>query len=110
LGNQRLEASIIIATVEGRSFGWRNHPAVRMWKEYPCALKLYYNLCIDEWVKRGYKNNMKKHVVDNVVYPFWIGNDAFHASHRSNLLRKNKEWYSKYFIGEPDDLPYVWPV
>jgi hypothetical protein len=43
-------------------------------------------------------------------YPPWLGDEAFHASHRSNLLRKNPEWYGQFGWTEPDDLPYVWPV
>jgi len=31
-----------------------------------------------------------------------------HASHRSNLLRKNFEFYSKFGWKEPDNLPYIW--
>ena len=33
-----------------------------------------------------------------------------HASHRSNLLRKDPEHYMQFGWTEPPDLPYVWPV
>lgn len=33
-----------------------------------------------------------------------------HASHRSNLLRKEPEYYTQFGWTEPPDLPYVWPV
>ena len=33
-----------------------------------------------------------------------------HASHRSNLLRKDPEFYGKYGWTEPDNLEYIWPV
>jgi len=42
--------------------------------------------------------------------PSWIGSDSFHASHRSNLLRKDSEWYGQFGWTEPEDLPYVWPL
>jgi hypothetical protein len=42
--------------------------------------------------------------------PHWIGDKGFHLSHQSNLLRKNKEYYGKFFFGIPNNLPYVWPV
>src|SRR3546814_11842397 len=42
------------------------------------------------------------------VMPPWLGNAAFHASHRSNLLRKDPGFYGRYGWPEPPDLPYVW--
>jgi hypothetical protein len=42
--------------------------------------------------------------------PSWWGDDAVHASHRSNLLRKLPEHYSRFGWSEPCDLPYVWPT
>jgi hypothetical protein len=42
--------------------------------------------------------------------PSWLGDDAVHASHRSNLLRKDLRHYSRFGWTEPDDLEYVWPV
>ena len=33
-----------------------------------------------------------------------------HASHRSNLLRKEPAHYTQFGWTEPPDLPYVWPV
>jgi hypothetical protein len=45
-----------------------------------------------------------------VVYPFWLGNEKFHASHRSNLLRKDFKFYSQYGWQEENNLPYIWPT
>jgi hypothetical protein len=42
--------------------------------------------------------------------PPWLGDEAFHLSHRSALLRKDATHYRPYFPGVPDDLPYVWPA
>jgi hypothetical protein len=76
---------------------------------YENTLKLYHNLCIEEWVSRGYRNTMKlEHVDYNIEYPSWFGNDGFHASHRSNLLRKNFCFYSAYQWHENPNDPYVW--
>jgi hypothetical protein len=66
-----------------------------------------------EWIDRGYNNTMK--IYENLVnksfsYPDWFGNKEFHASHRSNLLRKDPEFYGKYGWTEPHDLPYIWPL
>ena len=42
--------------------------------------------------------------------PPWLGDDAFHRSHQSNLVRKLPEHYGDLFPDVPDDLPYIWPV
>ena len=45
-----------------------------------------------------------------VVLPEWMGDEGFHASHRSNLLKKDPEFYGKYGWTEATDLDYLWPV
>lgn len=81
-----------------------------MWFCYENALKIYYNLCIDEWTSRGYNNTMEHELIEgNVSFPFWLGDEQFHRSHRSNLLRKDFDYYSKFF-DEESNLEYVWPV
>ncbi len=113
LGKQRVETFQILNILLERTSrkGWRNHPATKMWRGYENALKLYLNLCIDEWVSRGYNNNMKHEIIDgDVVYPPWFGAEEFHRSHRSNLVRKLPDHYRKYFPNVDSDLPYVWPA
>lgn len=111
LGRQRVEAFQLLRAISGKGSGWSNHPVAIMWRGYDNALKEYHNLAIDEWVQRGYRNNMpKKRIRGKGVYPPWIGDNAFHASHRSNLLRKDRYYYSVFGWTEPDDLPYIWPV
>jgi hypothetical protein len=80
-----------------------------MWKDYVNALRQYYNDCIDVWKERGFKNTMEYETIEGeFVLPHWLGNDEFHASHRSNLLRKNFDYYSKHnWTDNPED-PYVW--
>lgn len=97
---------------------WINHPAVKMWKNYELALIYYYNDSIQEWVDRGYNNTMPKiKVLEWASMPWWLGDDKFHASHRSNLLRKDPSFYSQYGWDDPtnknyvpSNLDYVWPV
>lgn len=110
LGKQRVEAMQILNALRNPNYGWQNHPAVKMWRGYDEALKLYMNICIQEWIERGYNNTMKIEVVDqnNCKKPSWIGKEEFHASHRSNLLRKDPTWYGQFGWKEPNDLEYVW--
>ena len=112
LGKQRVEAYQILNIILKRTKtkGWRNHPAVKMWKKNPNSLKCYFNESLKEWILRGYNNNMKfEKVRGKIVFPFWFGNKEFHASHRSNLLRKDKKYYSQFNWKELLDLPYIWP-
>jgi len=118
LGKQRVEAFQLLMAIddswalEGRvsKKGWRNHPAAIMWRPYPNALRLYMNTMIEEWIKRGYKNNMHFAPTQDIAMPIWFGDPTFHASHRSNLLRKDIVFYGKYGWQEDQSLPYVWPT
>jgi hypothetical protein len=109
LGKQRVEALQIHNTLTGKSVGWRNHPAVLMWKDYEDALAVYMNTAIQEWVGRGYKNTMKQMIVPSYKLPYWFGDEKLHTSHQSNLLRKDPIHYGKLFNVAPD-LPYYWPT
>lgn len=116
LGKQRVEAYQIISAITGRPKkdgtpykGWLNHPCSIMWKDYVPMLKLYYNSCIDEWINRGFKNTMvKEEIYENIVYPIWFGDKKFHNSHKSNLLKKDQNFYSKYKWDVDPTKPYVW--
>jgi len=116
LGKQRVEAmqlvnsTLKLADDPNAKVGWANHPARTMWTGYLDALKLYHNLAIKEWIFRGYNNNMKLYnLPQQIVMPHWLGNEKLHASHRSNLLRKDIAHYSQFTWTEPDNIPYFWP-
>ena len=113
LGKQRVEAYQILNILLDRTNtkGWRNHPIVIMWCGYENALKLYLNLCITEWISRGYNNNMLLETIDgSIEYPEWLGRKEFHSSHRANLLRKDYNYYSQFNWEDNPDNPYVWYV
>ena len=92
------------------------------------AICVYGIAMCDEWKRRGYVDNTKpvfeaflERFTDNGL-PEWLGDEDFHVAHRSNLLRKGKEWllkkgddsvlkrYRSLWPNIPDDLPYIWPV
>ncbi|HMV59487.1 MAG TPA: MSMEG_6728 family protein [Nitrospira sp.] len=139
LGKQRVECLQLLQALTGfktvetvtgwrlDSFnpkGWVNHPATKMWRGYEGSLAEYAIACCDEWVRRGYRDTCRQRIITLVptadpavkardaVKPPWFGDEAFHASHRSNLLRKDPKWYGHAQFGwaEPNDLPYIWPV
>jgi hypothetical protein len=113
LGKQRVEAFQILNILLKRTKkqGWKNHPAVKMWAGYENALKLYFNKAVKLWISKGYKNTMKLEIIEGkIILPKWMGDKKFHDSHKSNLLRKDKEFYFKFSKEVPDNLEYVWPT
>jgi hypothetical protein len=91
--------------------GWVNHPAARMWAGYEYALAEYFNTSIDVWVERGFNNTLSKiFLLADYDYPEWFGDPKFHRSHKSNLLRKDSDWYGKFQWDVPSDLEYIWPT
>lgn len=110
LGKQRVEAYQILRALENPEHGWQRHPAVKMWRGYDDALRLYMNACIEEWVRRGFRNTMLLAPVAGApTLPPWLGDPAFHASHRANLLRKDALYYARYGWTDDPTLPYIWP-
>lgn len=116
LGKQRVETYQIISAITGRPKldgtpykGWLNHPCSVMWRNYVPLLKVYFNLSLEEWVRRGFTNTMQREVVDEAIYyPKWLGNQKFHDSHKSNLLKKDFNFYSQYKWDVEPSNPYVW--
>ena len=115
LGKQRVEGMQIINAITGKKRkdgkpykGWINHPCSVMWKDYVPALKHYTNVIIQEWINRGYNNNMEFYDTGKIIMPDWIGNEKFHSSHRANLLRKDFDYYSQFGWTENPERPYVW--
>lgn len=124
LSKQRVEAyQLLLGCQNPEIFGWKNHPAFKMWKDHPRLLSLYGLEICGEWIKRGYKDTLMPKFYSFLVYydnlwfdnkysenmPVWLGDKSFHDSHKSNLMRKLPEWYNRYGWEVSDNLPYVWP-
>lgn len=110
LGKQRVEAWQIWLCLKMPN-RWKNHPAVRMWSGYEDALAMYMNAMIDEWVARGFHNNMRKLPHDpNAEMPPWLGDPRFHRAQQSNLVRKDPAFYGPQFPDVAPDLLYFWPT
>lgn len=80
-----------------------------MWTPYTELLKLYFNKVVEEWIARGYVNNMKLEEVDEskIVFPPWWGDEELHSSHRANLLRKDPEYYEKFEWTDTPRYPFI---
>ena len=124
LGKQRSEAKQILLTLDGKSNGWKHHPAVKMWENHILALARYGLICCIEWQRRGYNDNLYEfffhydqlRYANEIAMPYWFGDMYFHRSHRFNLLRKDFSYYAPLFpieaaMGEKfcQNQPYVWP-
>jgi hypothetical protein len=109
LGKQRVEAYQITRVLAGLTKGWRNHPAVLMWKDYEPALFEYGRIICQEWIRRGYKDTLfDKFPKESIIYPAWLGDMRLHISHQANLVRKDPEYYRKYFPEVDETMPYYW--
>ena len=54
LGKQRVEALQVLRALTTPGYGWRHHPAVRMWKGYEEALGNYGVTVCRTWYSRGF--------------------------------------------------------
>jgi hypothetical protein len=135
LGKQRLEAKQIINILENyyewdivndngniklvrreKKQGFNHHTAVMMWWGYVNALKHYYNIIVQEWISRKYKNTMAFYDVDEskIVYPPWLNWPQLYYSHRARLCEKNPTFYSFLKGTYPIEYDiynhtYIWP-
>ena len=114
LGKQRVEVLQLLKALKGETKGWVNHPAAKMWRGYENCLVVYGLSICTEWIERGYKDTCFAKILayrdykTAMVVPPWLGREDFHESHRSNLLRKDPDHYSKFGWTEPTNLEYVW--
>jgi hypothetical protein len=98
-----------------------------MWAGFEEALGAYGLVMAATWCERGFDDTCAATIVADLAVagvrrprtqaqlrragalPPWLGDEAFHRSHRSSLLRKDPEHYRPVFPDVPDDLAYVWP-
>lgn len=128
LGKQRVETIQVVRGLIVPTYGWRHHPAVHMWRGFEEALGRYGLECCEVWTELGFADTCAGTIRADLAavgvteirsqeeleaagkLPPWLGDEAFHRSHRSALLRKDPDHYGPHFVGVPDDLEYVWPV
>jgi len=130
LGKQRVEAIQVLRGLTRPGYGWRHHPAVKMWAGYEEALTRYGLDVCAVWCAQGRADTCAATLVadfatargvsavpirtqaelaDAGELPPWLGRDDLHLSHRSSLLRKDPDHYRPQFGDIPPDLDYVWP-
>ncbi|SCG75470.1 MSMEG_6728 family protein [Micromonospora humi] len=129
LGKQRVEAIQVLRGLTRPDYGWRNHPAVKMWAGYEEALTRYgLDMCA-VWCEPGRADTCAATLATDLAaacgittvrtqdelaatgdVPPWLGREDLHRSHRSSLLRKDPTHYAPLLPADtPLDLEYVWP-
>ncbi|RSN54037.1 MSMEG_6728 family protein [Actinomadura sp. WAC 06369] len=128
LGKQRVEALQVLRGLTVPGYGWRNHPAVRMWTGYEEALVRYGLEICRHWCSLGHRDTCAASLTSDLAdatgierprgqealaeagaLPPWLGDPKLHISHRSALIRKDPDFYRPHFPHVPPDLPYFWP-
>lgn len=104
---------------------WKNHPAVKMWENHIPELAIYFNsflnISIDihkintkyDYYRPIFFYGKRAFVHDSIIlnFPFWLGNEDFHRSHRARLIEKDRDFYLPSFPNDErfNDGKYLWP-
>lgn len=128
LDNKRLNKQILegyqilnVLSNDDPHAGWRNHPAVKMWKGAEHFLYTYVLAMVAEAKKRGIRteNNMAnlerlrnaKGELWGKTIPSWYQNSdimkKITTTHRANLYMKDPEYYVRfsYAVDHADNTP-----
>jgi hypothetical protein len=129
LGKQRVETIQVLRALTVPDYGWRHHPAAKMWAGYEEAVVRYGLEICAVWCATGRTDTCASTLRTDLTsgtglttirteaeltaagdVPPWLGDPAVHRSHQSALVRKDPDHYRPLFPDVPDDLPYVWPA
>jgi hypothetical protein len=129
LGKQRVEAIQILRALTRPTYGWRHHPAVKMWAGYEETLVRYGLDVCAQWRATGRADTCATTLTTDFAaacgartiraqgelarvgeLPPWLGDEDFHRPHRAALIRKDPDFYRPRFGDVPADLPYLWPA
>ena len=128
LGKQRVEALQVLRALTRPTYGWKRHPAVRMWVGYAEGVGAYGLATCQEWVARGGADTVAGTIGVDLAeaglpsvprtqhelaragaLPEWIDDERVHRSHRAALVRKDPAYYGELFPDVDPALPYFWP-
>jgi hypothetical protein len=122
---QLVENIQIGKALTGYAGAWANHPAVKMWSGCTLQFGWYWEEFIDGVRGRGLYSNevgslaksteemikFLRATKDKETMDWWWRNDEFvQLSHKSSLLRKDKDYYTGIFEKGIPDIGYFWPL
>lgn len=128
LGKQRVEAMQVLRALTRPTYGWKHHPAVRMWEGHPDGVAAYGLAVCAEWSRRGRADTCAATIGSDLAaagrpgprtqaelarvcaLPAWLGDERLHRSHRSALVRKDPAHYGPLFPDADPEEDYFWPV
>jgi hypothetical protein len=123
LGKQRVEALQVLRGLIVPGYGWRHHPAVKMWAGCEEALVRYGLEMCAAWTALGHADTVaatlrethpdprtQPELAAAGALPVWLGRADVHRSHRSALVRKDPDFYGPRFPDADPAEPYVWPL
>lgn len=126
LGKQFADSVTILRVLAGHNGGGHGKfvTTTSAWGHNPESLLVYSSFAHTELYKRGWTRDHpnprtpegKKHFklpgewyTDEYQVPDWVGVERIHASHRSYLITKDREWYSQFAWTEYESRVIVWP-
>ena len=127
LGKQRVEALQVLRAITRPNYGWRHHPAAKMWRGFEEGLGAYAVAICQEWCARGHADTCECKIRTELAelgvpdvrsqaelaaageLPPWLGEERFHRSHRASLVRKDPDHYGPLLPDADPELEYYWP-
>lgn len=113
LNKQILEGYQILKVLSNKDphAGWRNHPAVKMWRGYEHLLLDYVMSMVKEADKRGIKTDKNVSNLMDLIntygidwgfdIPEWYENDVkmkrLTTTHKANLYKKDPQYYFEFY-------------
>lgn len=128
LGKQRVEALQVLRALTYPTYGWKRHPAVRMWAGFERGVAAYGLAVCAAWTARGHPDTCAATIGADLAaagqpppvsqtqlaalgeLPSWLGDERVHVSHQAALVRKDPAYYGPLFPDTDPSLPYFWPV
>ena len=113
LNKQILEGYQILKVLSNKDphAGWRNHPAVKMWRGHEHLLLDYVMTMVKEADKRGIKTDKNVSNIMDLIntygidwgfdIPEWYENDVtmkrLTTTHKANLYKKDPQYYFEFY-------------
>lgn len=120
LNKQIVEVKQIYLALTLPTYGWQNHPAVRMWEGHRGSLLVYGMVLCEEALSRGMKCSLGEQfdawyfgedvMLCEHLSPWWWARPELIESHRRALMAKMPEHYQPFWPHLEGKIEYWWPT